>query len=102
MFNVGDIITYDVGDGRHILAHVDSVFPTYFGTEAKLTVTFLDPNVHPSTMQIPESRCKLFSKPSEKSACECGAEKTHGKKVNEIYHATWCPMVPKGSYGKHN
>ncbi len=106
-FMVGDVVEYDKGDGTTSLAHVDAVFNNKYSFNSysshnDLVISFLDPNLFPQTMTVPEYRCKLWNRLGERSKCECGAHKVYKGTMNIIYHATWCPIVPKGSYGKQN
>lgn len=105
-FEIGDVIEYDVGDGRHLLAHVDAIFDDsyMFGTfqDVELVISFLDPGLYPQTSRVPAKRCKLWNRLGSHVKCECGADKVYGKGKESIFHSTWCPVVPKGSYGKHN
>lgn len=106
MIEEGDIVIYRPGDGRELLAVVEEVIVTgAWGFPVKLKVSFLTPNVHPQTMEVNAYACEKFDAGTSSGkpvVCECGADKVYGKNKDSIFHAVWCPLVPRGSYGKNN
>lgn len=95
-----NIISYEPGDGRQLLAVVEAIMFDEF------VISFINPDVIPQTMRVPKYKCTYFGpggiKRVNASQCECGAEKVYNGKKDPIFHAIWCPVVPRGSYGKHN